>query len=113
VIRCGVVGNITACHAVAPGSIPGTGVHLLSNYFNLCYLLLSLSLHAEMVVFLCFFVFFLLPSEFLLFVRPQRSVVVQDRGHVWRGESKLPLSPPGFKNQSNLLVSQIGTRIRD
>ncbi len=24
-IRCGVVGNITACHAVAPGSIPGTG----------------------------------------------------------------------------------------
>ena len=26
VFRDGVVGNITACHAVAPGSIPGRGV---------------------------------------------------------------------------------------
>ena len=33
VFRDGVVGNITACHAVAPGSIPGRGVIYINKFW--------------------------------------------------------------------------------
>ena len=33
-IRVGVVGNISACHADAPGSIPGHGGFLFLFFFN-------------------------------------------------------------------------------